>query len=170
MKDKIIDFFKENIVFIIIIIAIILTRLYIVTPVRVSGTSMDPTLKNGDIMLLNKTTKNIKRYEVVVVSKKFKGDELIKRVIGLPGDTVEVIDGIVYVNDKAIDDKFANGKTKDFEKITLSKEKDEYFVMGDNREVSLDSRILGPVSGKYIKGTSNIRLFPFNKIGNTLKK
>ena len=170
MKEKINDFFKENIIFMIIIIAIILIRLFIVTPVRVSGTSMFPTLKNGNIMLLNKTVKKIDRYEVVVISKKFKGDELIKRVIGIPGDTVECKDGVVYVNDKPIDDKFANGKTKDFEKVFLLKDKDEYFVLGDNREVSLDSRSLGKVPGKYIKGTANLRLFPFNKFGNTLKK
>ena len=119
-------------------------------------------------MLLNKTVKKIERYNVIVISRKFKGDELIKRVIGTPGDTVEVKNGIVYVNDKKIDDKFAHGKTKDFAKITLSK--DEYFVMGDNREVSLDSRSLGPVNRKYIKGTANIRILPFKKIGNTLKK
>ena len=171
MKEKVINFFKENLIFIIVIIAIILIRLFIVTPVRVSGTSMDPTLKNGDIMLLNKTAKKkIKRYDVVVISKKFKGEELIKRVIGIPGDTVESKDGKIYVNDKAIDDKFAHGITNNFDKISLSKEKNEYFVLGDNREVSLDSRILGKVDGKYIKGTSNLRLLPFSKIGNTLKK
>ena len=171
MKEKVINFFKENLIFIIVIIAIILIRLFIVTPVRVSGTSMYPTLKNGDIMLLNKTAKKkIKRYDVVVISKKFKGEELIKRVIGIPGDTVESKDGKIYVNDKAIDDKFAHGITNNFDKISLSKEKNEYFVLGDNREVSLDSRILGKVNGKYIKGTSNLRLLPFSKIGNTLKK
>ena len=171
MKEKVINFFKENLIFIIVIIAIILVRLFIVTPVRVSGTSMYPTLKNGDIMLLNKTAKKkIKRYDVVVISKKFKGEELIKRVIGIPGDTVESKDGKIYVNDKAIDDKFAHGITNNFDKISLSKEKNEYFVLGDNREVSLDSRILGKVDGKYIKGTSNLRLLPFSKIGNTLKK
>ena len=171
MKEKVINFFKENLIFIIVIIAIILVRLFIVTPVRVSGTSMYPTLKNGDIMLLNKTAKKkIKRYDVVVISKKFKGEELIKRVIGIPGDTVESKDGKIYVNDKAIDDKFAHGITNNFDKISLSKEKNEYFVLGDNREVSLDSRILGKVNGKYIKGTSNLRLLPFSKIGNTLKK
>ena len=171
MKEKVINFFKENLIFIIVIIAIILIRLFIVTPVRVSGTSMYPTLKNGDIMLLNKTAKKkIKRYDVVVISKKFKGEELIKRVIGIPGDTVESKDGKIYVNDKAIDDKFAHGITNNFDKISLSKEKNKYFVLGDNREVSLDSRILGKVNGKYIKGTSNLRLLPFSKIGNTLKK
>ena len=171
MKEKVINFFKENLIFIIVIIAIILIRLFIVTPVRVSGTSMYPTLKNGDIMLLNKTAKKkIKRYDVVVISKKFKGEELIKRVIGIPGDTVESKDGKIYVNDKAIDDKFAHGITNNFDKISLSKEKNEYFVLGDNREVSLDSRILGKVDGKYIKGTSNLRLLPFSKIGNTVKK
>ena len=171
MKEKVNNFFKENLIFIIVIIAIILIRLFIVTPVRVSGTSMYPTLKNGDIMLLNKTAKKkIKRYDVVVISKKFKGEELIKRVIGIPGDTVESKDGKIYVNDKAIDDKFAHGITNNFDKISLSKEKNEYFVLGDNREVSLDSRILGKVDGKYIKGTSNLRLLPFSKIGNTLKK
>ena len=130
MKEKVINFFKENLIFIIVIIAIILIRLFIVTPVRVSGTSMYPTLKNGDIMLLNKTAKKkIKRYDVVVISKKFKGEELIKRVIGIPGDTVESKDGKIYVNDKAIDDKFAHGITNNFDKISLSKEKNEYFVL-----------------------------------------
>lgn len=153
---------KENIGYIVLILLIIIVRMYLVTPVRVSGHSMDRTLKNGEIMLLNKTA-SYTRKSIVVVSKEVEGNTIIKRIIALPGERIKCEDGVIYINNKKYEEKYVFGNNTDFEEITLKK--DEYFVMGDNRTVSLDSRFFGPVKAKYIEGVSDIVLFPFNKVG-----
>lgn len=156
-------FIKENYIFILAIILIILLRLFVITPVKVDGTSMNNTLYENDILILNKVA-SYDRGSIVVVSKNVEGSRLIKRVIALPGESIECKDGIIYINDRAYEDKFAFNKTKDFEKVVLKE--NEYFLMGDNRLVSEDSRVLGPINKKDIMGVCHIRLYPFNKIGN----
>lgn len=152
--------FKELIPYIIILILVILFRTFIATPIRVNGPSMDATLKDGEIMVLNKLGK-LEQGKIVVVD--IKTERVIKRIIGMPGDTVECINGIIYVNDKALDEDYTSSETIDFTSVEL--EKNEYFVMGDNRSVSLDSRSFGPVSKEDILGTTNLALFPLSKIG-----
>lgn len=160
--NKVLSILKEYYPYIIIIIVVILLRSFVITPVRVSGTSMDKTLSSGDIMFLYKLA-SPKRDSIVVVDKEVEGNTIIKRVIGLPGETIECVEGVIYINDKKYDNKYANGDTNDFKKITLKD--DEYFVLGDNRQVSQDSRVFGPVKRKYIKGTANFIIFPFNHFG-----
>ena len=87
---------------------------------------------------------------------------IIKRVIALPGESIECRDGVIYINDEKYDDNFAS-KTDDFVKQFLND--DEYFVMGDNRLVSMDSRIFGAVTKEEILGTTNFVIYPFNKFG-----
>lgn len=152
----------EYLPYIIIIIAIILVRKFIVTPVRVSGNSMYPTLTDGQIMILNKVSQ-INRYDIVVVNKTVAGEEIIKRVIGIPGDSVEVVGGKLFINDEEIIDKYGNGETGDFYKTYLAS--DEYYVMGDNRSISLDSRVFGKIKKDDIEGVTNFILFPFNQFG-----
>ena len=159
-KEAILDVLKEIIPYIIILVVVILIRTFLVTPVRVNGPSMDTTLKNGEIMILNKLGKP-KKGKIVVVD--IESEKIIKRVIATPGDSIYCKDGVVYVNDKKIDEDYTSTKTLDFKKIYLKD--DEYFVMGDNRKVSMDSRTFGPVKRKQILGTTNLILFPFNKIG-----
>lgn len=160
-KDsKIIKFIKELIPYVIILIVVVVIRTYFFTPIMVSGPSMQPTLDGGEIMILNKMD-NIERFDIVVVD--IKSEDIIKRVIAMPGETIACENGIIYVNGKKQDEKYSQGSTYDFEKVTL--EDDEYFVMGDNREDSLDSRVLGEINRKNIKGTAKLVLFPFNKIG-----
>ena len=93
---------KEFIPYLVIILIVVLIRCFVVTPVRVSGTSMYPTLKNNDIVLLKKFDKNIERFDIVVFN--YNNSKLIKRVIGLPGETVKYVNGILYINNKKIDD------------------------------------------------------------------
>ncbi len=161
MKDKINKAIKELIPYVIILIIVVLIRSYIVTPVIVSGTSMSPTLKGREVMILNKLDKKYTRYEIVVL--KTDHDDIIKRVIGLPGETISCENNKIYVNSRKIKDNYGKGKTSDFDKITLGK--NEYFVLGDNRENSLDSRYYGAFSNKEIKGSTKLIIFPFNKIG-----
>jgi len=86
-----------------------------------------------------------------------------KRVIGLPGEKIRYKNNKLYINDKIIEDSYAYGDTENFQEITLGN--DEYFLMGDNREISLDSRSLGVIKKDEIEGTAGIVLYPFNKIG-----
>lgn len=164
MKEKIIKNIKELMPYIIILISIALIRAFIATPIKVNGNSMYQTLNGKEYMILNKLGK-IDRYDIVVVDT--KDDELIKRVYGMPGEKIEIENGNIYINDKKIEDKYAYGNTSNYEAITLKE--DEYFVLGDNRVVSLDSRILGPINKKNIKGTTNFIIFPFNRFGKVEK-
>ncbi len=161
MKEKI----KGIIPYIIIFIVVIIIRTFIVTPVRVNGDSMENTLTEGQMLILNKFDNSFERYDVVVIDESITGSAVIKRIYALPGETVSIENGIVYVNDKKIDDDFRVVTTDDnLEKITLNN--NEYFVLGDNREISLDSRVFGSVNIDDIEGTVNIRIFPLNKIGD----
>lgn len=156
---------KEAVTYLLIILFIILMRTYVVTPVRVSGSSMANTLKNGEILLLNKFEyrfSDIKRFDIVVV--KAHGERIIKRVIGLPGETLKYENGILYINDKMIEEDYLDEVTKDF--TYEGKIPDEcYFVMGDNRDDSLDSRYFGCFPKKDILGHASFVLFPFAKFG-----
>lgn len=154
------NYIKELIPYIVIIIAVLLIRTFIMTPVNVDGDSMNNTLYNGDIMILKKLDKNYERNEIVVFKR--NNDRLIKRVIALPGEKVKCVSGIIYVDNVEYEDKFANGKTGDFEEVKL--DSNEYFVLGDNRGNSLDSRFFGPVREDQILGTTNLIIFPFNRI------
>ena len=153
---------KELVPYVLIIVFVVLLRTFIITPVRVDGDSMKQTLKNGDILLLYKLGK-VKRNDIIVLHEEKDNEKIIKRVIGMPGDTVVIKNGEIYINDKVIEDSYAYGKTSDYNKITL--ESDEYFILGDNRLISKDSRYFGPIKESEIKGKIIFRLFPFTKIG-----
>ena len=160
---KITKWLKENIVFLIILTAIIITRIFFFSPIRVNGTSMYPTLQDKEFMILNKISlkQGINRFDIVVVQENNK--YIIKRVIGLPGESVMYKDSKLYINGKVIEDNYSRTTTNDFDNVVLGE--NEYFVMGDNRAVSSDSRIIGPVNIKNIKGKTNLIIFPFNKMG-----
>ena len=152
--------YKELIPYIIIIIVVLLVRTFIFTPAVVDGPSMEPTLYNNQWLLVYKFTK-IDRRDVIVF--KHEGRYLVKRVIGLPGDTIKCEDGKIFINDEELKDKYAvEDNTCVFESVLND---NEYFVLGDNRVVSMDSRIIGPIKKDQIIGTTNFRIFPITKIG-----
>ncbi len=153
---------KELVPYVLIVIFVVLLRTFIITPVRVDGASMDNTLKDGQVLLLYKLAK-VNRYDIVVVDEENIDEVIIKRVYGMPGDTIEINHNSILINGKVIDDQYGVGKTSDYAEITLKD--DEYFVLGDNREVSKDSRYFGTVKESEIKGQTIYRLWPFTKLG-----
>lgn len=161
-ENKYLLFFKELIPYVIILIVVVLIRTYLFTPIIVSGPSMQPTLDGGELMILNKRDINYERFDIVVIHTEF--EEIIKRIIAMPGESISCENGIVYVNGRRQDESYSQGRTFSFDKIVLNE--DEYFVMGDNREDSKDSRHLGPIKKENIKGSTKLVLFPFGKFGN----
>ena len=176
------DLFLEYVPFLILLAFILIIRLFIASPVRVQQTSMIPTLEEGDILLLYKlkrNTKGVSRFDIVVV--KSNSGTIVKRVIGLPGETIKYevteengqVKNALYVDGKKVEEEFVADEYKNqtcwrnfklcSEGITLGD--DEYFVMGDNRKGSYDSRDMGAMKDKQIKGIAEIRLFPFSKFG-----
>lgn len=161
---------REIAVYIALIFVIILVRTYIITPVRVNGTSMYSTLKDGEIMILNKTKyyfSDVKRFDIVVV--KTNNNKIIKRVIGLPGETLKYENNVLYINGQEVKEPFLNEETADFNINELDMKKlpsDCYFVIGDNRDNSHDSRMIGCVSKDQIEGKTSLVIFPFKNAGH----
>lgn len=158
---------KDALSYLVIILAVVLIRTFIITPIRVVGSSMDKTLKQGEILLLEKVDKSYKRYDIVVIKE--GNERIIKRIIGMPGESIKIVEGVIYINGEAIEDKYASTYTEDFSLSKFDLEvipEDSYFVLGDNRKVSKDSRLLGPINKKQIQGKAIYRIWPFNKFGD----
>lgn len=169
-------FIKELIPYVVIVIVVIIIRSFIITPVIVRGDSMDETLHDGEVLLLSKISyrlEEIKRYDVVVI-KDVDDDYIIKRVIGLPGDRAEYKNDKLYLNGKRIKKSFTDDETEDFTLEDVCEINDDdcsdgipdgkYLVLGDNRDVSADSRIKGLIDREQITGKTVVRLWPLNKI------
>lgn len=156
--------------YIIIIVVIVLIRTFIATPVMVDGNSMVPTLVNNQILILYKLSKKYNRFDIVVIDHKVNGEKehLVKRVIGLPGEYVEYKDSKLYINKKEVKETFIDVKTADFSLAKLGYleiPEGYYFVVGDNRGDSSDSRILGLIPEDEIKGKIKFSVFPFSRFG-----
>lgn len=157
---------KEISTYLIIVLIVVLIRTFIITPVRVNGNSMKPTLFDREILLLTKNNRNIKRFDIIVL--KFEGERLVKRVVGLPGEHLKYVNNQLYVNDNLIEDSFSNSITSSFDIKELGYEvipDNHYFVLGDNRSESKDSRFFGMVDIDDIVGKTKFRLYPFKRIG-----
>lgn len=165
--------FKEIMSYVAIVLVVILIRIFVVTPVKVDGTSMVSTLHDNDILLLKKFDKSIERFDVIVFP--YKKDRLVKRVIGLPGDRIKIsvthvgnnVVSKIYINGEVLEEDYGVEDMSDAgiaaNELTLGS--DEYFVLGDNRNHSLDSRVIGVVKKKDISGITNFRLFPIKDFG-----
>ena len=156
---------KELIPYIIIIIAALLIRTFIFTPVKVDGASMYPTLEDREILILKKYDKSYQRFEIAVI--KHDNDMLVKRIIGLPGENVKYKNNKLYINGKKIEEPLYL-ETENFSLMDLGYTKipdDYYLVLGDNRYNSADSRIFGLIKKEDILGTTSLRIWPLKKIG-----
>lgn len=164
------ELIKDILKYAVLIIAILFIVTYLFSLQQVMGSSMEPNLNNNDILLLNKVKyrfSDIQRGDVVAL--KFKDTNyLVKRVIGIPGDRVEFVDNTLYLNGKKQDEPYLDDvTTEDFSLKDLGYDvipEDMYFVLGDNRENSSDSRELGLVAREDILGKTMLRIWPLNGI------
>lgn len=163
---------KELIPYVIIFIVVILIRSFLATPVIVSGSSMVPNFHNGEVLILSKISyrlSSINRFDVVVIKKNGEKEEIIKRVIGLPGEHVSYKNNKLYINDEIVEENFESFNTDDFNleetcNCTVIPE-DKYLVLGDNRPISKDSRKIGLIDKEMIKGKVVFRIWPISSFG-----
>ncbi|SDP04338.1 signal peptidase I [Streptococcus equinus] len=193
------QFIKEWGAFILFFVVLGLLRLFVLQPVSVDGHSMDPTLADGERLIVLKTS-SINRFDIVVAKEKEgnKTKEIVKRVVGLPNDTITYKDDVLYVNGKKTDEPYLDKYKKAFEEddlqdiysyntlfqqlaessdafttakdgsteFTVKVPKDQYFLLGDDRIVSKDSREVGTFKKSAIVGEVKFRFWPLSKIGS----
>ena len=159
------------IAFVLVLTWVIIT--FVGQRTRVDGRSMMNTLHDGDNLIVEKLSYRFsdpKRFDIIVFPPTGKKEYYIKRIIGLPGETVQVVDGYVYINGSRLESDIYGNELMDdpmaaSQPITLGE--DEYFVLGDNRNHSQDSRdpSVGEVKKDTIMGKAWVRIYPFDKMG-----
>lgn len=172
-----IEFFETIVVFGAIFASI---YLFVAQFHKVQGNSMIPTLQSGDYLItekLNYRFRNPKAGEIIVLKNpRDESQDFIKRIIALPGDTLEISNNIVYVNGKALKENYLPVGTPTrsgafvTEKTPVKAGSNQYFVFGDNREHSSDSRNWGPVTKEEIVGRAFFRYFPLGDVGLLIDK
>lgn len=165
--------FWDTLRFIVIALAIVIPfRIFVAQPFIVSGESMVPTFQNHNYLIIDELSYRFSapdRGDVVVFKYPYdKKRYFIKRIIALPGETIQFKGNDVIIKNKenpkgfTLDEPYIEHDVVGNKSVTLSD--DEFFVMGDNRPASSDSRFWGPLKKKYLKGRPIIRLYPFNEI------
>lgn len=157
---------KEWIESFAIALLIVLPISFFCRPTIVEGQSMQPTLYTYNVVITERNTKHLERGQVIVFDARPMDESYyIKRLIGLPGDVVEIKDGSVFVNGSKLSEPYLKKGTITEGDLKITVPRNEVFVLGDNREVSSDSRYIGTISIEKIKGHAYFRIFPFNKTG-----
>ncbi len=158
----------------IIVVCVMVVPRYVIQRTIVDGTSMEATLQDQDNLLVDKLSYRFsdpKRFDVIVFYPYGRENEdyYIKRVIGLPGETIQIVGDTIYIDGKVLKESYGKDPMTEsgIASEPLKLGKDEYFVLGDNREVSEDSRYeeVGPVHRSQIIGKVWIRIWPLNKFG-----
>ena len=161
----------DTIKLVAVIFVILFLMIYVVSVTQVVGNSMNSTLIDGDVLILSKANYrffDIKRGDIISLDYE-DTKYLIKRVIGLPGDTIEIKDNILYINGEVYEESYLD-KGLEYPDFSLSDlgydtiPEDMYLVLGDNRENSLDSREIGLISKDSVNGKIVLRIWPINKI------
>ena len=167
IRELLIDTFK----LVIVVFIILFLMIYVVSVTQVVGSSMIPNLHDGDVLILSKA--NYRIFDVKrgdIISLDYEDTKyLIKRVIGLPGDDVDIIDNQLYINGEVYKEDYLDEglnyddfSLQDLGYATIPE--DYYLVLGDNREDSIDSREIGLISKDEINGKIVLRIWPINKI------
>ena len=152
---KILKKYKKQTLFVFMLVVIILFRTFILERIIISGDSMSPTLNNGNVVWAWKNPK-LDRNDIVIIKK--DGTLYIKRIVGMPEETVEIKNGKAYINGKELQEEFDEMESEE-QKIHLKE--NEYFVLGDNRNDSTDSRVWGAIDKEEITGEIVFKFFPF---------
>lgn len=165
-------FFKNHPLIENVLITAIFVLFFVIffMPAEIDGNSMENTLYDGDFIIYSHfQARNIESGDIIVFEKEIDGDEItyVKRVIATPGDTVDIVDGKIYVNGQYVEENYikdvqveTNYEGSDMS-VTLGD--GEYFVLGDNREISYDSRNFGVVYEDEIKGKVTYKIYPLRE-------
>lgn len=161
------EFFKDTFKYIVVAVAVFLLFVFVIGLQQVVGPSMTPTLNEGSVIVVNKLSKNVKRGTIIILSEGEK--YMVKRVIGLPGERIEYKNNILYINGIQYTEDYLNDTvvTEDFSLEAIGYSiipEGMYFVLGDNREDSSDSRDYGLITKKQIIGKPLITIWPLNRI------
>lgn len=159
-----------------IVLAVAVTlvvKTWLYQPYSIPSASMVPTLEVGDRVVVSKRNTEPGRGDIIVFERPPNDsasgpdapDVLIKRVIGMPGDTVSAVDGKLYVNDKPLREAYLSEGTSTDIADPIEVPKDHFLVLGDNRQVSQDGRVFGPIHRKLIVGRAILRIWPPNRFG-----
>lgn len=172
-KTRIKNALVELIIYVLIIVlCVVFVPRYVIQRTIVDGTSMNDTLQDKDNLLVEKVSihfKNPERFDVIVFYPYGRENEkyYIKRVIGLPGETIQIVGDTIYVDGEVLEEDYGKDPMTSAgvasSPITLGD--DEFFVLGDNRAVSEDSRVFGPVSKDKIEGRAIFRIYPLSEFG-----
>ncbi|MBR2122386.1 MAG: signal peptidase I [Lachnospiraceae bacterium] len=177
---KFLKWFLDTVVYIAVVILLTFLMVkFVAQRTEVFGTSMVPTLESGDQLIADKLTyhfRDPRRFEIVIFPFEYEEETyFIKRVIGLPGETVRIdFQGNIYIDGKLLEEDYGYEVMESpgiaAAEITLAD--DEYFVLGDNRNVSKDSRSadVGPISRDVILGRAFLRIYPFSKFSVMLNR
>lgn len=176
MKKLLKEVLSTGIYLLIVLLLTYLVIMYVGQRTEVSGSSMEPTLTDGDNLIVDKISYRFnepERFDIIVFPFQYqKNTYYIKRIIGLPGETVQIDeDGVIYINGEVLYESYGR-EIIDSDKIGIAEEPiilgpDEYFVLGDNRNHSSDSRIpeVGNIKKDQIIGRAWLRIWPFDNFG-----
>ncbi|MED0677399.1 MULTISPECIES: signal peptidase I [Aneurinibacillus] len=151
--------------FLVLAMLLVMVRIFFFAPYVVEGVSMYPTLGDNERIVVNKWIYYVRnpRYGDVIVLHANDEEDYIKRIIGVPGDELELKNGVLYRNGKIVDEPYINEVTLgEFDKIKVPP--NSYFVMGDNRNRSMDSREIGFISRSKVVGKAEFIFYPFQNV------
>jgi signal peptidase I len=168
MKRLIVPFLEIFEVLAAVVIAIYFIYGFIAQPFLVQGASMEPNFSSGDYLLVDELSYRLRppaRGEVVVFRNPANEAEFfIKRIIGLPHDEILINNGRLFINGQAVEETYLPSNIPLQDNLRLRLRNDEYFVMGDNRSQSYDSRSWGPLKQRELVGVVRLRFWPPQKI------
>lgn len=155
-------------VLVVAVVAVWLIRSFLVQPFLISGASMEPNFSDGHYLLIDEVTYRFRepeRGEITVFRSPIdKSTFFVKRIIGLPGEHFVIQNGHVFINNQRLNEEYLNSSLNTFGDQDLVLGEREYFVLGDNRSFSFDSRNWGPLDRNSITGIVRLRLWPLNQV------
>lgn len=169
--------FRELLGWIVYILIVVGVSFLIITFVgqrtRVQGSSMEPTLSDGDNLIVDKISyrfRDPERFEIIVFPYQYQENTYyIKRIIGLPGETVQILDGYIYIDGELLEESYGAEvmNQSGIAAVPIELGEDEYFVLGDNRNHSADSRdpSVGVLTREQLMGRAFVRIWPFESAG-----